>query len=90
MWSWILYQLQWLLTRKELEKLRRYQLACQDVQRWNASLPASARTADYIEQVGEGKAPADIQKFRESLGWDYSSNSFVTPKKSAGVMHSLE
>ncbi|MDH2154212.1 hypothetical protein [Stenotrophomonas sp. GD03657] len=75
MWSWILYQLQWLLWRKDLERLERYRLACQDVQRWNASLPHSAQTADYIHNVGEGHIGADISRFREEL-----RNNFPIPK----------
>jgi hypothetical protein len=56
-----------LLCAEELDALKRYRLARQTAQRYNASIPGSAETAEWIRQVGEGKRIADIEHFRAKL-----------------------
>lgn len=67
MWIWFITWLKWAIAGKELEKLERYRLTCQEVQRWNASLPQSARTAEYIYETGEGHEAKEIGRFREEI-----------------------
>lgn len=59
--------LKWMIARKELEALNRYRVACSLVWRWNAAIPQSCMTAEWIEQVGEDKRGNDIEQFRERV-----------------------
>jgi len=56
-----------LIAGKELRALERYRAACHLAYRWNGQEPNSAETAEWINQVGEGKRGMDIEQFRESL-----------------------
>lgn len=67
MLRWILVELKYLICGKELRALERYRQACALAYRWNGQLPLSAETSQWIGEVGEGKRPADICEFRESL-----------------------
>lgn len=52
---------------KELRALERYRVACGLAYRWNGQEPNSAETAQWIQEVGEGKRGMDIEQFRERL-----------------------
>lgn len=56
-----------LVAGDELATLERYRVACQQAERWNASIPVSAATAEWVRQVGEGERGFDIERFRERL-----------------------
>lgn len=53
--------------KAELRALHRYRTACQLAGRWNGQCPNSAETAEWINDVGEGKRGMDIERFRERL-----------------------
>lgn len=59
--------LKWKIAGKELAALHRYRLACQEAYRWNATIPESALTADWIRAVGEGERGLDPQVLRDLL-----------------------
>lgn len=59
--------LKWWIAGKEMQALHRYRTACQLAWRWNGQLPNSAETAEWINEVGEGKRGMDIEQFRERL-----------------------
>lgn len=60
-------RLKWWISGKEMQALHRYRTACQLVLRWNGQCQNSAETADWINEVGEGKRGMDIEQFRERL-----------------------
>ena len=55
---------------RELAALERYRIASQAAIRWNASIPESAKTAEWIHQQGEGESSVSIGKFRLALGFE--------------------
>lgn len=56
-----------LIAGPELAALERYRLACGLAWRWNGQIPASAKTAEWIRDVGQGERGMDIERFREEL-----------------------
>lgn len=67
MFKWALYYIRRLLCGRELDALERYRQATHNAWRWNGEMPQSARTAQWINDVGEGKRGMDISEFREDL-----------------------
>lgn len=63
----MLDRLKWWIAGKEMQALHRYRMACQLAWRWNVQCPNSAETAEWINEVGEGKRGMDIEQFRERL-----------------------
>lgn len=63
----MLERLKWLIAGRELRALERYRVACAEVQRWNAGIPDSANTAQWISGVGEGERAFNIAQFRDYL-----------------------
>lgn len=67
MWDWIVERVKWLVAGRELQALHRYRAACALAWRWNGELPASADTARWIRECGDGERGMDIEQFRERL-----------------------
>lgn len=65
--KWFRAWLARLIAGRELAALQRYRAACALAWRWNGEVRASADTAEWIGEVGEGKRGADIEQFRERL-----------------------
>ncbi len=65
--KWILYYLKRLLCAKELDALERYRQAAYQAKCWNGEMPQSAQTAQWINDVGEGKRGMDIPQMRDDL-----------------------
>lgn len=63
----MLDRLKWWIAGKEMQALHRYRMACQLARRWNVQCHNSAETAEWINEVGEGKRGIDIEQFRERL-----------------------
>ncbi len=66
----IIEWLKWRIVKRELAALERYRTACAEAVRWNASIPESHKTAEWIRQQGEGESSVNIGKFRKSLGFE--------------------
>jgi hypothetical protein len=63
----MLQWLKWLVAGKEMAALHRYRTACHLAFRWNGQIRASAETAEWVQQIGEGERGYDIEQFRERL-----------------------
>lgn len=66
-WPAVRGLLQRMVAGKELRSLERYRQACHLAYRWNGNVPNSAETAEWIQAVGEGRRPPDIEQFRDRL-----------------------
>lgn len=63
--------LAWLKRRiagPELRLLERYRVATELAETWNSMIPASAKTAQWIREVGEGRRAYDPERLRKELG----------------------
>jgi hypothetical protein len=60
-------RLKWWIADDEMQSLQRYKSACHLVFRWNGNVKNSAETAEWIDEVGNGKRGMDIHEFREKL-----------------------